>query len=281
MIRTRTLLSTASFALAAVSGVTAQAGVADLRYAAPLPGSVVFTAVDTLDATITGLPTGESKLTTITQWVSDMQFASGDSGIAVTAALKSFSGTMRSAVGDLQMNSPAVDPIRFQIGVTGAAPGALAGPDATALSAAPEETLAKSRVLAGLYALPGRTIPRGESWSDSARTSQNVGGMQVDNATITHGTYLADSVVDGRTLNVLRVISESTTTTTGTHQGMEVTQKTIGKVEEFVLWDSTRHIPVSRNVVSHIESETALKQMNVTMKTVGTSRTYITGEARN
>jgi len=281
MIRVRTLFSTMAFALIGALGVAAQAGVADLRYAAPLPASVVFTAVDTMDATITGLPTGDSKLTTITEWVSDMQFASGDSGIAVTAALKSFSGVMRSVMGDLQMHSPDVDPIRFHIGATGAAPEALAGANATALSAAPEETLARSRALAGLYALPGRTMAPGESWSDSARTAETVEEMHFDVSTSIRGTYLADSVVDGRTLNVLRVIRESEMTTSGTHEGVDIAQKTTSKSEEFVLWDSTRHIPVSRNAVSHIDAETELKQMNVTTKMIATSRTYITGEAQN
>lgn len=282
MMRARTLISTAVFALTTAYGVAAQSGVADLRYVFPLPTSVVFTAVDTMETTISGMPTGDSKMNTTTSSVSEIQFAPGDSGIAVTAALRSFRGVMSTAMGDLTLKSPEVTPIQFRIGATGASASRVASEFGTTdPSAAPEESLAKARALSGLFTLPGRTMQLGESWSDTMRVSREHEGMQFDFLTIISGTYVADSVVSGRTLNVLRVINESKMSGAGTYQGMDIVQTTTSKSEDLVLWDSDRHIPVSRDALTHIDTETGLQQMNITTRMNARTRMVITAEAQN
>jgi len=179
------------------------------------------------------------------------------------------------------MNVAEIAPIRFHIGPTGPGPGTLMGEPLAPGSTTGEEAMAKMRVASGLFPLPGRQVRLGESWSDTSSRSDTVQGMKVDKQQKTSGTYVADTVIDGRTLNILRVIIESASTTSGTHQGTDVTQTTTEKTEELVLWDSARHIPVSRRSIIHIDMTTEIRQMNVTTRYIATSRNIITGEAQD
>lgn len=95
---------------------------------------------------------------------------------------------------------------------------------------------------------------------------------------VTHGTYTGDTVLDGRLLNVLRISTEMTLRMHGTLQGMNMTQDMTTSTDERVLWDSSIHLPVSKDATGTFRSELSFSQQGMTMVTTGSTRSITTAQ---
>ena len=95
----RTTFAAVCLALVTTASAQAQAGRADLRYASPMPGTVTFTTVDSLENITSGLPTGEMESSGVMRFVSRLQFTPVADGMAVRATLEMMSGTMQTPMG--------------------------------------------------------------------------------------------------------------------------------------------------------------------------------------
>lgn len=88
--------------------------------------------------------------------------------------------------------------------------------------------------------LPNRTVVAGASWTDTLTWSAEESGADITSTTIYHYTATGDTVVDGRSLLVMAVESETEVHTEATQQGMEVTMALSSSERGVALWDLER-----------------------------------------
>jgi hypothetical protein len=274
----RSTLTATIVLLLTAAAADAQTGRADLRYVAPLPATVTFTTVDTVTSTVSGTPAGDISTTGVIHSVSELRFAPAAEGFVVTATLKALNGVMSTAMGDEPVESGEGEPVEFRLGVTGADMEELsrslgATPEA---ATSPGEVLGSGRAMAGLMNLPGRELRLGETWVDTLRLAPVVEGLQTTMEIVSRGVYAADTTVDGRTLNVLRVTSELTSNLSGAVQGMNITQKATSSTEETVLWDSARRMPLVREATGRMLTESFISDYGITMIMNAHTRSHTT-----
>lgn len=270
--------------LQAATAVHAQRGRADLRYVAPLPAAVTFTTVDSIRSTTGGLPTGDMTATGTTRTVDELRFATGGDGVVVTAILKEISGEMASPMSAVPISVDERPPVEFTIGPKGPGPidrsGAAFQLPGTGADLA--DALTSRMALARLVGLPGRALSVGESWVDTVRLSpedpQPLAGFELEMLVAIRGTYAGDTVAGGRTLNVLRIVTEMTAKGSGTVQGMEVTQDMTTTTEATVLWDSELHVPLRSDAVAQSVVESTVPGVGVTVRMDVRSRSSTTAE---
>lgn len=250
-------------------------GTADLRYVAPLPSTVVLTSVDSISSTMSGMPMGDLTSSGTVRTVTELRFRSGEGGTILTATLKELDGSMETPMGTVPMTSGEVEPVEARLAVTGLNPEEIMEGQAAAALSSPD-AISSQRALSALLVVPGRQLKLGESWTDTTTMSPTVEGLDMAMTVITRGTYEADTVVDGRPLNVLRITSDMTTKTSGTVQGMDVSQDMTAKSQSRVLWDSARHMAVHNDATTETRMESFMAQQGVTLTMTGRTRTIVT-----
>lgn len=271
-----------SIAFAAASSADAQQGTADLQYRAPIPASITYVTVDSAQTRISGLPTGDMTTTAHFRSVSDVSFAPADSGWQATISVTEFQGSTSTPMGDVPVNSSHMAPLTLTVTATGPSPEELIE-NPPAAGASPADRIGAARAFSGLLILPGRELTPGESWTDTIIMTPEIEGMRSEVTTITRGTYAADTIVDGTTLNVLRIVAEMRMTMSGTVQGMATTQNMTSTSEEQVLWDSARHYVAARDGSGTFRGETVVTDPGVTMVTMvmtGTTRSITTAHVQ-
>ena len=271
-------LAAATLFLVMAGAAHGQAGRADLRFTAPLPQSVVFTTTDSMTNTMSGLPTGDMSTTGTIRSVSELRFTPSDSGVTVLATLKELEGVTKTPMGDVPISMGEGEPIEIHVSDTGPDPEQLAGDvPAAGMGASMEETLGPARAIVGLMVLPGRELRIGETWTDTMRISPEIQeGLTIDITVVSRGTYAADSMLGDRSVNVLRISTETTTKMNGPVQGMEMAQDMTSTAEETVLWDSGRHIPLHRDGVTRLTIESHMAQYGITMTMTSRARSITT-----
>jgi hypothetical protein len=214
----RTPITLAALAVAIATPLAAQtAGRADLRYVADTPVSLSY-ATEEVDGGVTM----RSRL--------EMQLTPTDSGL-----LARFTTHERTSSSG---RTPRVPPPSEQI-------LSARGPAIDRLSDNEMDNIFGAGVL---LILPGRVVQQGESWADTLRLAgpPALGGS--DMHMVVHGSYERDTVVDGRTLNVLRIRTNMTGEwTLSPVPDVRVTSTVSAGLDELVLWDSARHVMVVRD----------------------------------
>lgn len=272
-------IAAAAAALCLAATSAAAQGRADLRYVAPIPGVVVVTGTDSVSTTMSGMPMGDMTTTGYIRSVSELRFSSEADGLMLTGTLRELSGVMNTPMGEMPMNASAAEPVQVRLGARGPDPEELMKAQVAAgMPNSPEDGLASQRALAALLMLPGRELRVGETWTDTTRLSPTIEGMQTDVTVITRGTYTGDTIVGGRTLNVLDITSEMTNRVSGSMQGMDMTQTMTAETRERVLWDSARHVALHRDGTSDIRSEIAVPAQGMTLNMKGRSRSIVVAE---
>ncbi|HSJ23390.1 MAG TPA: hypothetical protein VK929_01820 [Longimicrobiales bacterium] len=274
------LAATAALVLSATAA-SAQAGRADLRYVAPMPTAIVITTVDSVTSTMTGTPMGDMTTNGVMSSVSELRFEADGDALMVTARLREMSGRISTPMGDMPINMDAGEATTFRMGATGPDPeelyAAAAGTGAAGPGASPEDAMGGSRALSGLLALPGRELGLGETWTDTVRVSPTVDGMTFDMEVHIHGTYARDTVVAGRTLNVLEITTNMVLKAEGTAEGMNIAQEMNSEGEETVLWDSARRMAVHRDATATMTGTTSMPQMGMSFGLNSRTRSIATG----
>ena len=266
------ILFAAMALLPTAQSVHAQAGRADLRYRAPFPPSVVFVAIDSMTHTV-GMPTGDMTTQSFMRSVSELSFAAAEGGADVTAVLTELEGRMTSPMGNMPITASNVAPVEIRIGEMGPDPQQVADDMIVpGMGMSPGDIMGSMKALSALVTLPGRELRIGETWVDTTRTAPAMDDVEADMVVVTHGTYETDSVVAGRSVNVLRIRTDMRMTMGGTIQGMNMTQRMTSSSDEQILWDSSLHLPVSRDAIGTMRTETTLTAQGVTMVMTGRTR---------
>jgi hypothetical protein len=267
-MHTRTSLILAGLVLHGTMPGHAQTGRADLRYVAPLPAVLSVMTVDTIETTMEGGPgagvVSGGALTTI----NELRFAPGPDGVQVTARTIKVSGAFTGLAGSVPVDVGAGEPIKFTLPAKGPDPESMNDVFATlpSMGAATGAMMQASRAATGLMPLPDRQLRLGESWVDTIRANPGAGGLAAEGTMIVRGTYAADTVVAGKTLNVLRISSEFTMKASGSMQGTKIAPNVKQLSEESVLWDSREHVPLFRMAVTRTDIEIAVPQSSMTAR---------------
>src|SRR5690606_7214774 len=147
------------FMLCAAVSLQAQPGRADLRYASPLPSVVVYTTIDSLESTVSGLPTGDMTSTGHMTAVSEIRFDVTGEGINVRAMLRNVTGEMSTPMGSMPVDIGESAPLEFVMDATGPSIDQLPTGMATSASAQnPMAAMGDARAAGGLLMLPGRAL---------------------------------------------------------------------------------------------------------------------------
>lgn len=272
--------------LPAGQSVHAQAGTADLRYRAPLPASVTYVTIDSMWTATSGLPSGMSGLpfgdvrtTTWARAVNELSFAAVDDGLDVTAVLEELQGTVATPMGDMPITAGNIPAVTIRMTERGPDPEDIAGKMATQpVQASPGDVMGSAKAGSGLLTLPGRELGLGETWSDTVRMSPEVEGLKGELVIVTHGTYSADTVHDGRTVNVLQIQTEMTMSMNGAVGGIAMTHQMVSSTRERVLWDSARHYSLSRDAVGQVRTEMSMPDHGMTTVMTGRTRSITTAQ---
>jgi hypothetical protein len=240
------------FGLFAPQLVTGQTGRADLRYVAPLPASVVFTSIDSLRNTMTGLGE-EIVLTGNIRTTSRIDFPPARRDTIVITLLE-VAGQMTTPMGVVPISNVGIAPVEIVLSDQGPPYDRMAGSAAPG-GASPGHNMASAQMMAGLLRLPGRILNIGETWDDTVRFAPTVEGMKTDMVVITHGIYAADSVMNGKAINLLQIATEMTMTMKGVMQDTEISSTMTITSKERAGWDSSLHTLVFSNSLAHTNVE--------------------------
>jgi len=216
--------------------------------------------------------------------VDELRFAAGGDGVVVTAVVKQMSGEMASPMGTLPLSVEERPPVEFTLGPKGPVPIDRSGASfqVPGTGADVVDALTSRMAMARLVGLPGRALSAGEGWADTVRLApedpQPLEGFELEMLVAIRGTYARDTVVDGRTLNVLRIVTGVTTKGSGTIQGMDATQDMTSTSEATVLWDSELHIPVFTDAVVEMRAESVVSGLGVPIRMDGRSRSITSAE---
>jgi hypothetical protein len=228
--------------IAANASLSAQ-GVADLRYAAPLPGTLVRVTVDSSRTESSAMTvTGEGRS------VMHLSFAAGADGITATVQLQEMTFTMTTPMGVVPTARKGGDAQDVRLLETGPARASETNAPVGAMGSNPAAVMAEAVGHDLLPRLPGRMLSLGETWTDTTTSRAGDPSWAVEVTTITIGAYVADILVDGRALNVLRITSRQNVRGTGDVKEIRMEQATDISVEDTVHWDSALHYPVWRSV---------------------------------
>lgn len=270
------VITMATVALTWASAASGQQGRADLQYRAPIASPVTYVSVDSTDVTISGLPVGEMTSVTHLRSVADVAMVPAGDGFQATVTVKEVRGASTSLMGTVPIDVSAAAAITIAIGRSGPDAEELARIAATA-GADPADAAGAASAFSAILMLPARALTPGETWTDTMSMPVDIDGMDTQVTTITRGTYVEDTVVDGVTLNVLRIVTDMNMTMSGTVEGSALTQTTTTSTEARVLWDSARHYVTSSDASGTIQSETHIPAAGMTMIMNGTTRSILTG----
>jgi hypothetical protein len=113
-----------------------------------------------------------------------------------------------------------------------------------------------------LLLLPGRALRPGESWTDTAQFKAAQDGIDMLVVTRIHGTYERDTVMAGRTLNVIRYTADDVATGSADIRGMRIDVAVHSNRDGTLLWDSVRHLVVESEMRRVTESRAPAPMTN-------------------
>jgi hypothetical protein len=123
--------------------------------------------------------------------------------------------------------------------------------------------------------LPHSAVPRGASWSDTVTTTEEGSGIRSTVRDVVTATWARDSVVAGRTLNVITHTAQRTLEVAGTSDGVEIAQKLSGTASGYTLWDGQRNLVVERFETTDLSGSFDLPAMGLSgmpVTAAGTAR---------
>jgi hypothetical protein len=244
-MRSRALVFCALIAgVAAADVVFAQS--ADLRYGVTAPLQLRYVSADTTQTTMQGMPMGEMTSGMIMSLTYAVGMHSAGDSVRVRVETESATGTVEAMGQSQRIDEQLVSsPSEFNIGASGLSETVLEMGEID-MQAAMSTGLGQAAASTVLLLLPGRPVRVGETWTDTLKQAGSMSGLTVDGANIIRGTYAGDTTVAGSSYHVLRYVTETTMTASGSMQGMDMVQRMSGERVETVLWDPARRIVARR-----------------------------------
>lgn len=111
--------------------------------------------------------------------------------------------------------------------------------------------------------LPGRDVARGAAWTDTVTVTERNQGLASETTSIVTSVWERDTVVAGKTLNVIASQIRSSARVSGMAEGVELAQTIQGQSTATTLWDPQRRLVVERHARGEASGTTDLPAMNV------------------
>jgi hypothetical protein len=94
--------------------------------------------------------------------------------------------------------------------------------------------------------LPAQRVQRGSTWTDTISSTEETGGIRSTVHDIVAATWARDTIVAGRSLQVITHSTRRTLEVAGTSEGVQIAQKLAGTATGYTLWDAQRNLLFER-----------------------------------
>lgn len=266
LIRTSLLVTVMSaLAFSVASAQEARRGRADLRYTSPMPAKLSYVSVDSMQMVNSGTPIGDMTINANMRSIVDLDISAADVGVRMKAQLKEFTGSVETPMGNMPVPTQATNTsTEFNVGIKGMdlkksfedakKAGLPSGGDMQSL-------LGRTRESAPLLVLPGKELNLRETWTDTLTANETIEGLVINVQMVVRGTYERDTVVAGRTLNILAIQTVTSMKSNGILQGMQMDQTVNTTASDHVLWDSDHHALVSTLTTAEMKMQVVMAGM--------------------
>ena len=214
-----------------------------MMYVVPAGNPLTFERGDTMDISIQAPGIGSFEMEIKQAMTLGVTLERSASGVQATTEIRAFSGRMTNPLAAPVTVSE--DDIEGDLVFTVDDRG-----HANVLSA-PRVSTAAQAIFNGVSLahsmfpmLPEDGVGVGERWVDSTSYSSNEGGNSIEVTWVGTSTLVGDTVVDGRTLTLVRTEAEVSIDIALQLSGVDVEQSMSGPETGFYLWDSVRRAVV-------------------------------------
>jgi hypothetical protein len=247
----RSLISISAGVLLAACSATppsappAPAGVT-LNYAATAPATVTYQFADSSGFNIRGGAIGEINVTARGTGTADATLAPKGTDVELRIKVTDLAGSFTNSAMGGTINATESD-------VTGEAVLTLSPRGVMTIVQLPTTTRNAQGVGMGAgffrrfsVRLPATPVQRGATWTDTVTASDDNAGVKSTVNDVVTSTWARDTVVAGRTLNVLTHSTQRTMEISGSSEGVQIAQKLSGTATGYTLWDAQRSLIVER-----------------------------------
>ncbi|HEX6260471.1 MAG TPA: hypothetical protein VFZ51_07435 [Woeseiaceae bacterium] len=234
-----------------------------LAYEATAPATYTYAFSDTSGFSIEGGAIGNIKATITGAGTAELQYAPAAGGIDLTVTLTDFAGTFTNTAAGGMTNATEAD-VQGQARLHVDRQGVLTVASLpTASRAAQAVGVGASFFRRFTLRLPGTLARPGASWTDTVAVNEETGGTRAAVRDIVHSTWARDTIVGGRTLNVITHATQRTLDITGTSEGVEIAQHLTGTARGVTLWDAARNVIVERTETTDLSGTFDLPAMGI------------------
>lgn len=235
-----------------------------LMYALPAPNAATYTFADSSSFDIQGGAIGDIHATIGTAGVADVSYAQKGAALEATIRVVQFAGSMT--------NSAATGgPSATEKEIDGAAVITVSGRGAPRITMMPKLTPLIQQLGMGeafyrrlFVRLPAMRVKPGATWADTLSGTDSTANTKTTYRDIVTGTFVRDSVVNGRSLAYITTSAQRSLHVSGTNQGVQIAQTLSGFATSNVLWDADRKLLVDRREHTELSGTFDLPSMNVT-----------------
>lgn len=234
-----------------------------LAYGVVAPATYEYSFSDTSGFSIEGGAIGNIKATITGAGTAELQYAPAPTGIDLTVTLTKFAGTFTNTAAGGMTNATEADvqgPARLQVDPQGTLTVAALP---TASRAAQAVGVGASFFRRFTLRLPGALVRPGAAWTDTVLVNEETAGTRAAVSDIVHSTWVRDTTVSGRTLNVITHATQRTLNISGTSEGVEIAQRLTGTASGVTLWDPSRSLIVERTETTDLSGTFDLPAMGI------------------
>jgi hypothetical protein len=252
------LTAAVSFGLAAAGCASlrgARGGDAALAYGLPPVPAAVYAYADT-----TVMDVQMAAVEVRSRGTVELAFEPADGGLRATARWVDFEGRLASPQGAVDADESGIEgPFVLSVDER----GRVELVDAPRLTDAFRQVAGGPGIMAQalFIRLPGRAVEPGAAWVDTVRVTEEGEGLTSTFEAVVTSTWAGDTIVDGRTLRVIRRAGALSLGVHGVSQGIEIRQSLTGESAGVALWDPERRLLVTREESAELSGTMELPAM--------------------
>jgi hypothetical protein len=257
------VVALAGCASAPSSGPTGPAGV-QLVYAASAPLTVTYQFADSSGFQIQGGAIGDIRVTASAKGTADATYTPKGTDVELRIRVTDLDGSFtNSAMGGT--NSVTEADVQGDAIITVSPRGVMTiGQLPTTSRTAQGVGMGAGFFRRFTVRLPQGLVQRGASWVDTVTANEESAGVRSSVRDVVTATWARDTVVAGRTLNVITHSAQRTLEVAGTSDGVEIAQKLSGTASGYTLWDGQRNLMVERFETTELSGSFDLPAMGLT-----------------
>lgn len=214
-------------------------GATPMVYAVPDGNPLTYERGDSMEISIQAPGVGSFELEIEQAMTLGVTFARSAGGVQATTEIRAFSG---------RMSNPLAGPVTVtEDDIEGDLVFTIDGRGHATIVSSPSVATAAQAVFSpvslahGMFPmLPEDGVGVGESWGDSTSYSANEGESTIEVTWVGTSTLVGDTVVDGKTLTLVRTEAEVSIDVSVQLAGVDVEQSMSGPETGFYLWDAAR-----------------------------------------